>query len=50
MLLRASSSRLMMGWGGPAKSFTEEALLAAITKIELGNPQSDFVGGPPART
>jgi glycine betaine/choline ABC-type transport system substrate-binding protein len=25
-----------------AKSFTEEALLAAITKIELGNPGIDF--------
>jgi hypothetical protein len=24
-----------------AKSFTEEALLAAITKIELGNLESD---------
>jgi glycine betaine/choline ABC-type transport system substrate-binding protein len=23
-----------------AKSFTEEALLAAITKIELGNPEA----------
>ena len=26
-----------------AKSFTEEALLAAITKIELGNLESDYL-------
>ena len=26
-----------------AKSFTEEALLAAITKIELGNLRSDYL-------
>jgi hypothetical protein len=31
-----------------AKSFTEEALLAAITKIELGNPGIDSYGGQPS--